>query len=213
MIQAIFFDQDNTLVNTREVAPEVYRMAIENGEEWQKWLKVVEKVRWSKNPKDRTFEYSLQQVIDDKERVLEIIKKERDELGKVIKLKPGVEKFFKNKIKNIKYILATEDFDNQIDIKLAKFGMRNKFDLITTSGDVGVMKPDLGYFRPAWEKFGLDQRKCLYVGDDYEKDCRLGVETGGKAVVFGKDIQDMGKLFGFINEKEWFQEEFESHWG
>jgi len=194
MIKAIFFDQDNTLVNTREIAPEVYKNAIGDEVLWQKWREVVERVKHSTNPVERTFEYSLSQIIDDKELVENILEKGKAELGRLIQLNPGVCDFFANKIEGVKYILFTEDFDEQTNIKLNKFGLVEKFDLIVKSSDVGAMKPNIKYLELAWKKFSLDPKECLYIGDNYEKDCRLGIENGGKGLVFGVDFTDFSQL-------------------
>lgn len=194
MIKAIFFDQDNTLVNTREIAPTIYKNVIGDERLWQKWREVVEKVKHSTNPVERTFEYSLSQIIADRNLVDKISNTEKAELGRLIELNLGVAKFFENKIEGVKYILFTEDFDDQINIKLNKFGLKEKFDLIVKSSDVGVMKPNIKYLEMAWEKFGLDPKECLYIGDNYEKDCQLGIENGGKGLVFGVDFTDFGQL-------------------
>jgi len=109
-------------------------------------------------------------------------------------LNPGVKDFFEKKIEGIKYILFTEDFDDQIEIKLGKFGLKEKFDLIVGSSMVGLMKPDIKFLQIAWDKFKLDPKKCLYIGDNYDKDCKIGVENGGKALVFGVDFTDFRRL-------------------
>ena len=65
------------------------------------------------------------------------------------------------------------------------------------------MKPDIKFLKIAWEKFNLDSKKCLYIGDNYDKDCRIGVENGGKALVFGKDFTDFRQLEDLLkNYKE-----------
>ena len=56
------------------------------------------------------------------------------------------------------------------------------------------MKPNIKFMQIAWEKFGLDPKNCVYIGDDYEKDCLIGVENGGRALIFGKDFTDFRQL-------------------
>lgn len=203
MIRAIFFDQDNTLVNTREVAGATYKSAIEwvayqkkiNAEKlFSEWRQVLDTLKNSTKPEERQFSYSLGLVVPEKELVEKAVKLQKLELKKAIKLNPGVKDFLETKIEGVKYILFTEDFDDQIEIKLSKFNLKEKFDLIVGSSNVGLMKPNIKFLEIAWEKLNLDPKECLYIGDNYDKDCRLGVEKGGKALVFGKDFTNFGEL-------------------
>jgi HAD superfamily hydrolase (TIGR01549 family) len=128
-----------------------------------------------------------------------------NEIKGKVQLMPGVEEFFRNKIPGLKYILFTEDYPNQMKIKFEKFGYDKKFDLIIGHEDTGKMKPDISFYKIAWEKFGLDPKECLYIGDDFEKDCRIGKENGGKTIIFGKDdpradfkMNDFAELQGIL---------------
>jgi len=203
MIEAIFFDQDNTLVNTREVAGESYRTAINwvaaqkklDAEKlWMEWRAVLDTLKKSTKPEERQFSYSLSKVVPEADLVEDAVEIQKKKLSEVIGLNPGVKDFFEKKIEGIKYILFTEDFDDQIEIKLGKFGLKEKFDLIVGSSMVGLMKPDIKFLQIAWDKFKLDPKKCLYIGDNYDKDCKIGVENGGKALVFGVDFTDFRRL-------------------
>jgi HAD superfamily hydrolase (TIGR01549 family) len=214
MIKAIFFDQDNTLVNTREVAGETYRTAIswvaaqkkiEAEKLFGDWRAALDTLKKSKNPEERQFSYSLSMIVKEADLVEDAIEIQKKKLGEVIQLNAGVKEFFEKKITGVKYILMTEDFDEQIEIKLAKFGLKDKFDLIVGSDLVGLMKPNIKFLQIAWEKFGLDPRECLYIGDNYEKDCQMGKENGGKAIIFGKDdsradyrMDDFTELAGIL---------------
>lgn len=203
MIDAIFFDQDNTLVNTREVAEGAYRKALKTEEMWQKWVEVKERVKGSKNPGERTFEYSLNLLLGQGSgEVGEMLRIYKEELLKNIKLNKGVKEFFEGPKIAKYYILMTEDFDDQIEIKLGKFGLREKFDLIIGSREVGAMKPDINYFKIGWNHFDIDPSQCVYVGDNYEKDCAMGVEAGGRSLVFGQDFDDFSRLSGMISPGE-----------
>jgi HAD superfamily hydrolase (TIGR01549 family) len=203
MIKAIFFDQDNTLVNTREIAGETYRKAIDwvaaqkkidANNLYQEWRKVLDILKNSPKPEERQFGYSLGLVVPEKDLVEDAVEIQRNALAEKIGLNLGVKEFFENKIEGIKYILFTEDFDDQIEIKLSKFGLREKFDLVVGSSNVGLMKPNIKFLQIAWDKFGLDSKDCLYIGDNYDKDCKLGIDNGGKGLVFGKDLTDFREL-------------------
>ena len=204
MLEAIFVDQDNTLINTREVLHAgVYMAAIRylakklNRDEeslWVEWRQRVDENKNSLDPKIKSLEYSLGQLGAEKEDLVVAMQIFEDELRDKIQLMPGVNDFLNNKLPGVKYILFTEDYSNQMRIKFEKFGYKDKFDLIISHEDTGKMKPDISFYKIAWEKFNLDPKKCLYIGDDYEKDCRIGVENGGNALVFGKDFTDFRQL-------------------
>ena len=196
MIRAIFFDQDNTLVNTREVAGEAYRAAIDwvaaqkkiDAEKlWMDWRAVLDSLKNSKKPEERVFSYSLAKVVPESDLVEDALAIYSKKLSETISLNAGVKEFFEKKIEGIKYILYTEDSDDQIEIKLPKFGLKEKFDFIVGSDLVKLMKPDIKYLQIVWEKFNLDPKECLYIGDNFEKDCQIGKENGGKTIIFGKD--------------------------
>ena len=219
MIKAIFFDQDNTLVNTREVSGETYRAAINWVAAYKKisaeklfldWRGVLDTLKNSKNPEERKFTYSLALVVPEKDLVEDAVEIQKKVLGEKIELNPGVKDFFEaKKNEGVKYILSTEDNDELIQVKMSKFGLMDKFDLILGSSLVGLMKPDIKFLEIAWKKFNLKPEECLYIGDSYEKDCQIGQENGGKTVIFGKkdsraDFQmtDFGQLAGILKSLE-----------
>ena len=99
MIEAIFFDQDNTIVNTKAVSPRAYRQAIDylaekmevkNDFLWRKWRKVVRENRRSLDPKIRSLYYLLFLVCKNKKWVKEAV------LGieKMLKEKPEILRYF-----------------------------------------------------------------------------------------------------------------------
>jgi putative hydrolase of the HAD superfamily len=123
----------------------------------------------------------------------------------VIELNPGVKEFFEKKMEGVKYVLFTENSDDLIEIKLKKFELKEKFDLIVGSSEVGLMKPNIKFLQIAWEKFDLNPKECLYIGDSFEKDCQIGKESGGKTIIFGKDdiradykMDDFTELAGIL---------------
>ncbi len=204
MIEAIFLDQDNTLINTREVLHTgVYMAAIKylakklNRDEddlWIEWRQRVDENKNSSDPKIKSLEYSLGQLGPKQEDLMEAIRIFEEELKDKVQLMPGVNEFLENKIPGVKYILFTEDYPNQMKLKFEKFGYNDKFDLIISHEDTGKMKPDISFCKIAWDKFKLNPKNCVYIGDNYEKDCQLGVKNGGKALVFGQDFSDFRQL-------------------
>jgi len=195
MIEAIFFDQDNTIVNTKSVTPVAYRHAIDYLAQkieieadglWREWRKVVKNNKNSLNPRIRSLNYSLYKLCKNKKWVKEAISEIERELDEKLQLNLGVREFFELPKKGIKYILTTEDYPRFLKIKINKFGLKDKFDLIIGNKETGSMKPNRKYFKIAWKKFKLNPAKCIYVGDKYEKDGEIGAQMGGVTVLFGK---------------------------
>ncbi len=217
MIKAIFFDQDNTLVNSSEIAPFTYHAAIDfvaselgldSEELFKSWQDTVARIITSKDIAKRHFRYSLTESVKSHNPTEELIDKALriyyDKIEYLVKSKEGVKEFF-NKNLNLKKIVTTEDSKEKSELKLKKIGIWDKIDLQITSDDTEIMKPDVKFFEIGWKKFNLKPEECIYVGDNWEKDCQIGHEKGGISVVFGKvderadySISNMLELYDII---------------
>lgn len=60
-------------------------------------------------------------------------------------------------------VVANWDFG--LHEHLAAHGLAHWFDVVVTSGEVGVRKPDPAPFRAALERLGVDPRRAVHVGD------------------------------------------------
>ncbi|MDF9744008.1 HAD family hydrolase [Natrinema salsiterrestre] len=70
---------------------------------------------------------------------------------------------------------------------LERFGVREHFDSITTSEEVGRTKPDPAMFETALEKAGVAPERSLMIGDRYDHDVRGAADMGMHGVAFGAD--------------------------
>ncbi len=65
--------------------------------------------------------------------------------------------------------------------KIDQLGIRNDFDLIIVSEEVGIKKPDPRIFEMAINKLELRPEECIYIGDhpinDIDGAARIGMET------------------------------------
>lgn len=65
--------------------------------------------------------------------------------------------------------------------KIDELGIRDDFDFIIVSEEVGVKKPDPRIFEMALKKLGLNPEECIYVGDhpinDIQGASKVGMET------------------------------------
>ncbi|WP_049927851.1 HAD family hydrolase [Halopiger goleimassiliensis] len=70
---------------------------------------------------------------------------------------------------------------------LEAFDVREAFDSITTSEEVGRTKPDPAIFETALEKAGVDPGRSLMIGDRYDHDVKGADEMGMHGVAFGAE--------------------------
>ncbi|WP_247002095.1 HAD family hydrolase [Halosolutus gelatinilyticus] len=77
--------------------------------------------------------------------------------------------------------------DEEGTMMLDHFGVRERFDSITTSEAVGRTKPDPAMFETALEKAGVAPERSLMIGDRYDHDVCGAVQAGMHGVAFGAD--------------------------
>ncbi|MFC7131726.1 MULTISPECIES: HAD family hydrolase [Salinibaculum] len=84
------------------------------------------------------------------------------------------------------YLGVISDIDAwEAEFILTSFGLRQYFDHVTTSSEVGRTKPAPEMFRTALSKSPVGPDEALYVGDRYENDMRGGHRAGLTTVAFG----------------------------
>jgi putative hydrolase of the HAD superfamily len=84
------------------------------------------------------------------------------------------------------YLGIISDIDTwEADAMLDRFEIRECFDHMTTSEEVGRTKPDSAIFETALEKATVAPERSLYVGDRYEHDMRGGTQAGLVTVAHG----------------------------
>ncbi|WP_081661395.1 HAD family hydrolase [Halopiger djelfimassiliensis] len=80
------------------------------------------------------------------------------------------------------------DVDDRAGKRLLEaFGVRERFDTITTSEAVGRTKPDPAIFEAALEAAGVDPDRSLMIGDRYEHDVNGAAAVGMHGVAFGAE--------------------------
>ncbi|EOT5501348.1 pyrimidine 5'-nucleotidase [Citrobacter koseri] len=79
----------------------------------------------------------------------------------------------------VKMGIITNGFTSLQQIRLERTGLRNRFDLLVISEEVGVAKPDPRIFDYALEQAGSpDRSRVLMVGDTAESDILGGINAG-----------------------------------
>jgi len=70
--------------------------------------------------------------------------------------------------------------------KIANLGLADKADLIVISDEVGFAKPSREIFTYAARALGITAERCLFVGDNIEKDVIGSTAAGMKGVLYDK---------------------------
>ena len=87
-------------------------------------------------------------------------------------------------IKKRGYILGciTNGVSSLQNIKLDTAGIREMFDVVVVSGDIGIYKPDRRIFDEAIIRAGIENSQALYVGDHPVNDIQGALGADMKAV-------------------------------
>lgn len=89
------------------------------------------------------------------------------------------------------YLGVISDIDTwEAEFILTAFGIRDQFDHVTTSQEVGRTKPAPEVFETALSKCPAPAARTLYVGDRYEHDMRGGTRAGLTTVAFDGSAVD-----------------------
>ncbi|MCK5290618.1 MAG: HAD-IA family hydrolase [Thermoplasmata archaeon] len=92
------------------------------------------------------------------------------------------------------------NFDPFLKDILARLDLAQHFNLIITSSEVGILKPDPGIFRLALGRVGLNAEDSIYVGDAYYPDIVGATSAGLTPVLIDRDHNsgevDCMKIFG-----------------
>jgi len=195
-VNTIIFDADNTLYETKSAAryADIEAMKILSKEcnrsvnkLYKEWSDIVKKLRISKNPKVRTRLFSYKLLVKKyklKESVAEkMYKCFKRNLLKKIKMKRNLYKTLKELKKTHKLILYSEDSKDLLSAKIKKFGIKKYFFKILSSEDIGIMKPNLKAYKILKEKFGINYKNTLVVGDSFERDLAIPKLLGMKTVL------------------------------
>ena len=79
--------------------------------------------------------------------------------------------------------IDTREAENMLET----FGVRERFDHVTTSEDIGHTKPDARMFRDALDALDVDPGRALMVGDRHSHDVVGAAELGIGTAGYGED--------------------------
>ncbi len=85
--------------------------------------------------------------------------------------------------KNFRVYSITNIPKEWFSYKKEAFKLDEVFELIISSGEEGIKKPDLRIFEIFLERTGLDAESCLFI-DNKEMNCDAAIKAGMKALIF-----------------------------
>ena len=105
-----------------------------------------------------------------------------------------------NAIKEKGYVLGciTNGVSSLQNIKLDTAGIRDMFDVVVVSGDIGIYKPARGIFDEACKRAGVRNEEALFVGDHPVNDIQGALGADMKAIrmnygdFYGKGLGNPG---------------------
>jgi FMN phosphatase YigB (HAD superfamily) len=98
------------------------------------------------------------------------------------------------------------NFNNTLKVKLTSF-FGDVFSHILVSEELGIAKPEIGFYEKAIEKIGLPPESILYIGDSLKLDIKPALKTGMKPLLIDRDgffpnseyaIKDLNQILNYI---------------
>ncbi len=102
--------------------------------------------------------------------------------------------------KNYKVALLSNQIEDWLNQVIEEHGLRQVFDVIVTSYDSRLAKPDIAIFKETVEKLGVKPEECVYI-DDMEKNISPAKALGMKAILF-KDIKQLKRELNSLGVKQ-----------
>lgn len=103
--------------------------------------------------------------------------------------------------------ILSNGFKEVQHIKLHESGIKNHFNNIFISEEIGFQKPDREIFHAAQTKTGVRPEHCIMIGDDFGNDIEGSLNAGWKAVYLTSRKRrikhtDMYQINGLLELKE-----------
>ncbi len=190
-VKAIFFDFDDTLQSRKgayrlycEFFLSKYFPSISEQERERKLDEMEELVDGGYKDREVYFPELIELwKWDNHPELQELYDSFNYDFGKYIVMLPGAIDVLKE-IKKRGYILGciTNGVSSLQNIKLDTAGIRDMFDVVVVSGDIGIYKPDRRIFDEACRRAGVENEKALFVGDHPINDIKGALGADMQAV-------------------------------
>ena len=94
-------------------------------------------------------------------------------------------------------LISNTHYPDLIYRNLAKARLNSAFDVIVTSVEFGIKKPDPRIFEHAASLLGVKTRDCIYIGDDPREDYEGAIGAGMEALLIDRD----GRYYDFTGNR------------
>ena len=190
-IKAVFFDFDDTLQSRKgayrlycEAFLDKYFPGISAAERTQKLDEMEAHVDGGYKDREAYFpELIALWQWHDHPPLQELYDSFNLDFGKYIVLLPGAVETLRE-LKRRGYLLGavTNGVSSLQNIKLDTAGIRDLFDVVVVSGDIGIYKPDRRIFDEACRRAGVRNDQALFVGDHPVNDIEGALGAGMPAI-------------------------------
>jgi putative hydrolase of the HAD superfamily len=90
------------------------------------------------------------------------------------------------------------NFDRRLYAVLGHLNVREAFENVIISSEIGASKPSSRIFLEAVQRFHVDPSEILHIGDDVELDEKGAQAVGCKAFVVDHDISRMAEILSLL---------------
>lgn len=84
-------------------------------------------------------------------------------------------------------IISNTHYPDLVYRNLAKESLDSAFDVVVTSVEFGIKKPDSRIYEYTASRMGVKTRDCIYVGDNPREDYKGAIRAGMEALLIDRD--------------------------
>lgn len=180
MIKAIIFDYGGIFTEIGSWEPILAKFSVKYGKNKEE-IKEVLKAWWSKARVNEIpsakFWKELSKFLGEESDIL------RARCIEVFGWREEMVIFVKGLKKNYKLGMISNQIEDWLEYMIKLHKLDEIFDVISTSYNVGIAKPDLAIFKETIEKLGVKAEECVFI-DDLKKNIPPAQELGMKAILF-----------------------------
>lgn len=200
MIQAVFFDMDDTIYDTSGFAAIARRAAVKsmvhNGlkcSEDEGYECLMEIVKEKGSNYDKHFNILTERINGEEDSLIIVngIITYHNTKFAMLKLEPeSFSILLYLKSKNYKVGLITNGKKLKQWEKLVRLGVYPFFDDVVTSEDVGIEKPDVEIFKIAMDRLNVTADTSIMIGNNFDTDIIGACNAGMQSMIINSDITD-----------------------
>ncbi|MCI5867368.1 MAG: TIGR02253 family HAD-type hydrolase [Methanosphaera sp.] len=200
MIQAVFFDMDDTIYDTSGFAAIARRAAVKsmvhNGlkcSEDEGYECLMEIVKEKGSNYDKHFNILTERINGEEDPLIIVngIITYHNTKFAMLKLEPeSFSILLYLKSKNYKVGLITNGKKLKQWEKLVRLGVYPFFDDVVTSEDVGIEKPDVEIFKIAMDRLNVTADTSIMIGNNFDTDIIGACNAGMQSMIINSDITD-----------------------